>query len=652
MDKKFSAAAILVCLTSSAMADNETKLDEIKVVSAAGYEQNIADAPASIFVITREELEKKSEQDLTDVLKNVPGVYVEGGSVFKDVSIRGMGSGYTLYLVDGKPVSGNEAHSPNGAGGGVMTNGLPPTSMIERIEIVRGPMSSLYGSEAMGGVINIITRKVPSVWSGTASGEYTKSFNDISENGYQSNFYLSGPVVDDVLSLQTYGSLLGLDESSVQGGSKSASSNPDFKRRQVGAKLILALNDANSVYLGYDYSKQERATTPGKSVLANATASEGLAFRDAWSLGHNLKKDNLVLDSYAQYAGTYNNRASGNRTGIVYDVLTLNTQGTYFAESNSFTLGAQYKNERLEDRVTNSLNNKAAVTMKKWQYAIFAEDEWSVIDNLALTGGIRYNNDEHFGSYVNPRLYAVYNIVDGLVLKGGVSTGYKSPSLRQAADDFGGVTGGGRSNNVMVGNPNLNPETSLNYELGTSYDNKDVGLSTSVTVFYSEFKDKIERATFCSNCSHNGVPYDTVMKYENVDEAQLYGLEFTFKYSILSNLVLTTSYTYQRSEQKTGASKGLPLNETPKNLASLGLDYQANRKLNIWTQANYRGKSASGSYTDVDYTIADAGVNYALSDRIKASVGVYNVFNREITSASLGRYIDGRRVTLGVHSNF
>ncbi|MDR3345810.1 MAG: TonB-dependent receptor plug domain-containing protein, partial [Campylobacteraceae bacterium] len=106
MDKKFSAAAILVCLTSSAMADNETKLDEIKVVSAAGYEQNIADAPASIFVITREELEKKSEQDLTDVLKNVPGVYVEGGSVFKDVSIRGMGSSYTLYLIDGKPVSG------------------------------------------------------------------------------------------------------------------------------------------------------------------------------------------------------------------------------------------------------------------------------------------------------------------------------------------------------------------------------------------------------------------------------------------------------------------------------------------------------------------------------------------------------------------
>jgi outer membrane receptor for ferrienterochelin and colicins len=628
-------------------------LDEIKVVSAAGYEQNIADAPASIFVITREELEKKSEQDLTDVLKNVPGVYIEGGSVFKDVSIRGMGSGYTLYLVDGKPVSGNEAHSPNGAGGGVMTNGLPPVSMIERIEIVRGPMSSLYGSEAMGGVINIITRKVPSVWSGTASGEYTKSFNDISEDGYQTNFYLSGPVVNDILSLQTYGSFLGLDESLVQGGSKSASSNPDFKRRQAGAKLILALNDANSVYLGYDYSKQERITTPGKSTDNTSTPGYGLALRDTWSLGHNAKYDNLVLDSYAQYMSTYNNRQRSGIEGITYDVLTLNTQGTYFFESNSLTLGAQYKNEKLEDKVTNSLGGNIPVTMKKWQYAIFAEDEWNVLDDLAITGGVRYNNDEHFGSYVNPRLYAVYNIVNGLVVKGGVSTGYKSPALRQAADDFGAVTGGGRSNNVQVGNPDLNPEKSLNYEIGTSYDNKDIGLSTSATIFYSEFKDKINRFTSCSGgCSYGGQNYDSVLKFENVDKAELYGFEFTLKYDILSSLILTTSYTFQKSEQKTGDSKGEPLNETPKHLASLGLEYLATSKLSAWTQANYRGKAASGSYTDVDYTIADVGINYILSDRIKASAGLYNVFNREITSASAGRYIDGRRVTIGVHSNF
>ncbi|MDR1460073.1 MAG: TonB-dependent receptor plug domain-containing protein [Campylobacteraceae bacterium] len=186
MRKSFCAISVLLCCWGVLLAadDNATKLDTIKVVSATGYEQNIADAPASMFVITKEELENKSFNDLTEVLKNVPGVYIEGGSVFKDISIRGMSSSYTLYLIDGKPMSGNEAHSPNGMSGGIATNSLPPASMIERIEIVRGPMSSLYGSEAMGGVINIITKKTPQEWSGSFKGEYTKSVNDISEDGY------------------------------------------------------------------------------------------------------------------------------------------------------------------------------------------------------------------------------------------------------------------------------------------------------------------------------------------------------------------------------------------------------------------------------------------------------------------------------------
>jgi outer membrane receptor for ferrienterochelin and colicins len=658
---------------SCAQTNETVELDEIKVISAAGYEQNIADAPASIFVITSEELEKRYEQDLTDILKNVPGVYVEAGSVFKDISIRGMSSGYTLYLVDGKPVSGNEAHSPNGMAGGIATNSLPPTSMIERIEVVRGPMSSLYGSEAMGGVVNIITKKVPSTWSGTASGEYTKSFNDISKDGYQTNFYLSGPVVKDKLSLQAHSSFLGLAESTMKNGEKSSSANPEFKRRQAGAKLLLNVDDNNDAYLSYDYSKQERVTTPGKSVVTktcdntgNCTdtkVSESLAIRDTYGLGHSAKYDNLIVDSYAQYTSTYNNREGNNDRGIFYDVLTLNTQGTYFFESNALSIGAQYKNEKLEDKVTNGLPN-GITTLKRWSYAIFAEDEWSISDNFALTGGARYNQDEKFGNYINPRLYAVLNLSDEVVVKGGISTGYKSAALRQAADDFGSITG--RGVGIMKGNPNLEPEKSLNYEIGTSYDNKDTGLNLGLSVFYSDFKDKITEFRDCQgptgtlNCSYNGKNYNFISIYKNVDKAELYGAELSLKYNMLTNLIFTGSYTYQKSEQKSGDYKGFAFSDTPKNLASIGLEYVANSKFSTWAQANYRGKADiyktqrlnNEATRNNDYTLVDLGVNYTATDRIKLSAGLYNAFNKEITPTSFGKYIDGRRVTLGINSNF
>src|SRR5690625_928186 len=136
-----------------------TQLENV-VVSATGFEQMVEDAPASITVIPRSELEKKSFRDVTDALKDVPGVVITGGGSQSDISMRGMAPGYTMILVDGKRVSSRETR-PNSDGPGIEQGWLPPMQAIERIEVVRGPMSSLYGSDAMGGVVNIITRKVP-----------------------------------------------------------------------------------------------------------------------------------------------------------------------------------------------------------------------------------------------------------------------------------------------------------------------------------------------------------------------------------------------------------------------------------------------------------------------------------------------------------
>ncbi|ELJ3890874.1 TPA_asm: TonB-dependent receptor plug domain-containing protein [Salmonella enterica subsp. enterica serovar Java] len=170
------------------MATENSDREESMVVTASGYEQKITDAAASVSVISRQELERKNYTDLGQALRGIEGVDVQsstGKTGGLDISIRGMSSNYTLILIDGirQNVSGDV--TPNGFGT-MNTSFMPPLSAIDHIEVIRGPMSTLYGSDAIGGVVNIITRKTPSHWSTSVSasqnmqehnkGEYVNIF--------------------------------------------------------------------------------------------------------------------------------------------------------------------------------------------------------------------------------------------------------------------------------------------------------------------------------------------------------------------------------------------------------------------------------------------------------------------------------------------
>lgn len=146
--KRKIALGIITALTAASAyaAENE---DTIYVTTASGFQQKIEDAPASISVVTRAQLENKAYRDVTDALKDLPGVQVTGGGSSTDISIRGMDAKYTMIMVDGKRVD-TRSTRPNSDGSGIEQGWLPPLPSIERIEVVRGPMSSLYGSDAMG----------------------------------------------------------------------------------------------------------------------------------------------------------------------------------------------------------------------------------------------------------------------------------------------------------------------------------------------------------------------------------------------------------------------------------------------------------------------------------------------------------------------
>ncbi len=203
---------------AAVIAQEPAALDEL-VVTATGHEQQATDAPASISVISRDKIEQGAYRDITDALRDVPGVIITGGGAGDngaDITLRGMPASYTLLLVDGKRVSSRESR-PNGSAG-FEQDWLPPLSAIERIEVIRGPMSTLYGSDAIGGVINVITRKVPRQWGGELQLDTTIQEDQDSGNIYQTNFAVGGPLATDLVGLQIYGRQYSREEDRIING--------------------------------------------------------------------------------------------------------------------------------------------------------------------------------------------------------------------------------------------------------------------------------------------------------------------------------------------------------------------------------------------------------------------------------------------------
>ena len=264
--RTLTSAIALATLSMGAHAQEAAQLNTM-VVSASGFEQALVDAPASISVITREELERTRVTSIADALRDVEGVDV-GGQVGKtggsNISIRGMPSDYTLILIDGRRQNTAGSVTPNGFGE-TSTSFFPPVSSIERIEVIRGPMSTLYGSDAMGGVINIITRRVGREWTGSVGIENT--FNQDRDFGdrREINLYTSGPLIEDTVGVQLRGRFYERDASALvysdENGdpievSQRGPSPVEGDIYNLGGKLTWTPNGDNDLWVDGEINRQ------------------------------------------------------------------------------------------------------------------------------------------------------------------------------------------------------------------------------------------------------------------------------------------------------------------------------------------------------------------------------------------------------------
>lgn len=684
----YSLLACSILSSSLALANQSPAQLGSTVVSASGFEQKITDAPASISVVSNADLQKKRYSNLAQALDDVEGIDIKQGTGKTgglNISMRGMPSEYTLILIDGRRQNPAGNVTPNGFNE-TSTSFMPPMSAIERIEVIRGPMSTLYGSDAMGGVINIITKKVGTEWTGSVTADYTyQEERDFGDTG-STSFYSSGPLVEGLLGLNVRGSFFDRQESDLTYGnginvSKRGPSPVEGQNFNLGARLNFTPHDDHDFALDFEKGRQsynnddcQLGTLDGKKggdaadgctvdvpTQANGYSDELKFERTQYAFTHTGRFNMGTLDSAITYNTTETlgrtipggdiSKPSGKPIGdsykdfpsiIVGDKRTLKSKDLIFdtkfvapiTENNITTLGAQYIDSQLEDGI-------ATDTFKQESAAIFAENEWHILDDLALTLGGRYDRHQAFGGHFSPRAYLVWNTTDNWTLKGGVSKGYKTPSLNDLHSGINGVTKQGAE--ITIGNPNLKPEKSTSTELAAYFDSLN-GFNANVTLFHNKFKDKISRSESSINCPYNG---GFCSQNINVDDAVTKGVELAAQWYFTDDWSIKGNYTYTDSEQKSGKDKGAQLTNTPRHLANASLNWAANDKLSLWLNTEYRGKRSrfTSKYANLDateksiystlgsktkaYTLFHLGGSYQATDTLAFNATVYNLLNKD-----------------------
>jgi len=533
------AIAVNIGMVSMVSANAIPDSDNIEhvVVTATGYEQKLTQAPASISVITAEDLKARSFTSLLDAVQFQEGIDI-GTTRDKtgqgSVSMRGLTGEYTLLLIDGRRQNNHGDIYPNNFGGNAF-NHMPPLDTIERIEVIRGPASTLYGADALGGVINVITKKHRSEWGGNITfGRSLQTNNDFG-NDITTDFSVTGPLIDNVLSLGIRGSLYeqqastpqlapAIDPNGVEhirslgfgGGGRTVDNNSEH----YGFSLNYTAAEGHEFGFDYDNSHQEYDNTPefnletGEIIYPLGTrdsiesiwqsrrgqvnpragyAAEQEFDREWWALTYDGKWDFGTLAASLSFVDTQNNGrtlplsvserqllqqmydGTGDYEGITEEARRDLAEDTFLPrparplESQQYTfdlrldipiqdvvgdhnlvLGTQVIDGELKDGVFGLESGSPGAVQEQKMYSLFLEDNWSFIDDMTVTAGFRYDNHDVFGSQTSPRIYAVYNISDYWTVKGGVSTGYKTP---ETTDLYDGITGfGGQGTSPFAGN--------------------------------------------------------------------------------------------------------------------------------------------------------------------------------------------------------
>ncbi len=397
-------------------------------------------------VISNKDLQSRPIRDLSEAIAQIPGVSVDVGATSFGgfaVSLRGMPASYTLFLVDGVRQDSDQETFPNVN----FSQGsfMPPIAAIERIEVIRGPASTIYGSDAIGGVVNVILKKSFDKWVSNATLEATAQERQIFSNYLGVSLFTAGPLdslkkwslqlrVKDTFSFSPLERLsnlnynpsdanstptLGPNEISLIGAGKS-------NQYQIGTRLGYAMNEHNYFYTDFAHFGQWYDPHAFENTLF---MRNNFLLRHQGSYGTN---GIIRTDSSVQYNSNYNE--TRNRLG--QDIVAEHKTIVPFWRMKVIA-GGQYVYNTITALNGTKFGGDVPTLLDRHNFSIFAEDEYMILDNVILTFGGRLNVNSSFGFNFSPRAFFIYHIMEdsiwGFTLNLGVSTGYKVPTITQVA---------------------------------------------------------------------------------------------------------------------------------------------------------------------------------------------------------------------------
>lgn len=509
------------------ISEANDEIDEV-VVTATRTERVLLDVPIATQVISGRSLEKMQQASFRDMLEyELPGVEFTNNGGYANINMLGFGGKYVLFLVDGERMAGESFDN-------IDYNRIDMDN-IERIEIVKGASSSLYGSNAVGGVINIITRQPDEPFQLRAGMRYG------------SNDELNGNLT--VSSRQKWGSV------SVAGSYKSMRPYlikdrapmeevyPDGTtvEKPLGETYVAGYTCYNiTPKFTFDLSKTTRLELKGGFYFneRNPGGIDGEKVRDhfydynagakfAWTIR---PEQHLSLtanyDRYDKFdfyrlldEREKNYENSQFRAGTLYD---LSIRGKHY-----IVAGADFLSDELMTFMFDS--EGAQGERRAWTASAFTQQEWQLLKRLTLVTGLRYDYHSQFKGHLTPRISFMYRPHDSIALRGGYAGGFRSPTLKELYTDWFHPYGGGFQ---IVGNPDMKAETSNNFNL--SSDMRFGKTSVTAMVQYSDIQNKI---------SSVWLDQDTI-QYRNMGHARVLSAELTVGQRIGRSIALQGCYTF------------------------------------------------------------------------------------------------------------
>jgi outer membrane receptor for ferrienterochelin and colicins len=596
------------CVSNQASAEESgiAKMAEI-VVTASRRDIVLRDTPDSVRVINRDEIEQMNPTSMGEIMEYASGVAVETGtgSGLPDrsvISINGLPPSYTLVLLDGTKLLSEHIHT------GQNINMIPP-SAVERIEIMRGAASAQYGTDAIGGIVNVITRKydgVPEIGMTTSVG---------SDETYEVGVHVLTPAGPHagIASFLNWEQSDGID---IKAPSHRVG-NMGYKRFNWYNRVEGVVGDDTRLYGWINWVENEMDWR-GETTDSRLVSPVG-------GVVHALTP---ALDLTAEFAySDWEADLSEERNRYWEPEAYM----TWAANDNHILLfGGEYREQ--------SFRRTALEETDQRGYGVYAQDDWQVANSIALMTALRYDEVEDQGNAISPKVSLLLSPAEPLRIRASVGRGYHAPSVQELYEE--GYGHGGTA--YRFGNPDLDPETSTTYTLGLeTLPNDD--LKFVVYCFYTDMDDMIVPVY---EGAWDEDPTLDVWRRQNIKNATVYGAEANVMLALTDRLQIECGYTYTDNEDKdTGHqlpySPGSsvdgkliyrqPLPRQMSLLCFVGARAVLGREAWNWKPAAVDTTRAEGLTTKLDdYTKLDIGATLVLNENWQIFTKAQNLLREDI----------------------